>query len=141
MRGSPSCTRKSPLGTRRKTRCAFTSIKLLRAELASVLREAGHDVLRAFETGQARADDALILERAVREERTLVTLDGHFGDWVVLPLSEHFGVIRLKAHPASTENAAKLLLPLLANHSQADFRNKLVIVSPSRVRWIQTSED
>jgi predicted nuclease of predicted toxin-antitoxin system len=65
---------------------------MLRVELASLLREAGHDVVRASETGQARADDALILERAVQEQRTLVTLDGHFGDWVVLPLSEHCGV-------------------------------------------------
>jgi predicted nuclease of predicted toxin-antitoxin system len=115
--------------------------QMLRAELASALRETGNDVLRASETGQARADDAQILERAVQGERTLVTLDGHFGDWVVLPLSKHFGVIRVRAHPASTENVALLLLPLFAKHSQADFRNKLVIVSASRVRWIQTAEE
>ena len=115
--------------------------QMLRVELASLLRDAGHDVVRASETGQARADDALILERAVQDERTLVTLDGHFGDWAVLPLSEHFGVIRVKAHPTSTDRVAKVLLPLLANHSQADFRNKLVIVSLSRVRWIQTKDE
>ncbi|HEX4645609.1 MAG TPA: DUF5615 family PIN-like protein [Verrucomicrobiae bacterium] len=112
--------------------------QMLRVELTSLLRDAGHDVVRASETGQSRADDALVLERAVQEQRTLVTIDHHFGDWVVLPLSEHFGVIRVKTHPTSTENIAKLLLPLLANHSQEDFRNKLVIVSKSRVRWIQT---
>jgi hypothetical protein len=60
---------------------------MLRAELAALLREAGHDVVRAEETGQARADDALILQRAVHEDRTLVTIDHHFGDWGVLPLS------------------------------------------------------
>ena len=115
--------------------------QMLRVELASLLRDAGHDAIRASERGQARADDALILERAVQEQRTLVTLDGHFGDWVVLPLSEHYGVIRVEAHPTSTANVARLLLPLLANHSQADFRNKLVIVSLSRVRWIQTKDE
>jgi predicted nuclease of predicted toxin-antitoxin system len=107
---------------------------MLRVELASLLRAAGHDVIRAEETGQARADDALILRRAVQEERTLVTIDRHFGAWVVLPLSEHYGVIRVEAHPTSTANIAKVLFPLLANHSQADFRNKLVIASLSRVR-------
>ena len=112
--------------------------QMFRIELAALSRDAGHDVVRASETGQTRGDDALILERAVQEERTLVTLDGPFGDWVVLPLSEHFGVIRVKAHPASSENVAKVLLPILANHSQASFRNKLVIASLSRVRWIQT---
>ena len=114
---------------------------MLRVELAVQLRDAGHDVVRAEETGQARADDALILRRAVQEERTLVTIDRHIGDWVVLPLSEHYGVIRVAAHPTSTENVAKLLFPLLADHSQAAFRNKLVIVSLSRVRWIQTKAE
>lgn len=111
---------------------------MLRAELASLLRREGHDVIRAEETGQARADDAQVLDRAVQEQRTLVTIDRHFGDWVVLPLSEHYGVIRVEAHPTSTANVAKLLSPLLGKHSQADFRNKLVIVSSRRVRWIQT---
>lgn len=69
----------------------------LRFELAELLRSHGHDVVRAAETGQARADDALVLERAVGEERILITLDEHFGDWVVLPLSKHPGVIRVKA--------------------------------------------
>ena len=115
--------------------------QMLRVELAGLLRNAGHDAVRAEETGQARADDALILQRAVQEERTLVTIDRHFGDWVVLPLSEHYGVIRVEAHPTSTANIAKLLFPLLSNHSEADFRNKLVIVSPRSVRWIQTKDE
>ena len=114
---------------------------MLRVELASLLREAGHDLVRAEETGQARADDSLILQRAVQEERILVTIDRHFGDWAVLPLSEHYGVIRVEAHPTSTANVARLLFPLLANHSERDFRNKLVIVSLSRVRWIQTTDE
>ncbi len=114
---------------------------MLRADLTALLQSHGHDVLRAAETGQARADDALILERAVREERTLVTLDEHFGDWVVLPLSKHFGVIRVKAHPTTTEGVAALLLPLLAGRAQTDFHNRLVIVSPTRVRWIRTTEE
>ncbi len=113
---------------------------MLRAELAFRLQALGHEVMRASETGQARADDSDILARAIVEHRTLVTLDGHFGDWVVLPLSEHFGVIRVKAHPATTENIAKVLVPLLAHRQQAEFRNHLVIASASRVRWIRTAE-
>lgn len=113
---------------------------MFRVELAERLRSAGHDVIRACEIGQARADDALVLERATREERTLVTLDEHFGDWVVLPLSEHFGVLRIKVHPPTTENVVKLLLPFLSGRSQSEFRNRLVILSPNRVRWIRTAE-
>lgn len=92
--------------------------QMFRAELAQLLRGVGHDVVRASEIGQARADDALILERAGREERILITLDEHFGDWVVLPLSEHFGVIRIKVHPPSAENAR----PFCCRFCQSIFR-------------------
>ena len=115
--------------------------QMLRADLAELLRSERHDVVRASETGQARADDSLILQRAVQEERTLVTLDEHFGDWAVLPLSAHFGVIRVKAHPPTTENVARVLLPLLSNRPQTDFRNRLVIVSSGRARWIRTTDE
>jgi hypothetical protein len=39
---------------------------MLRVELGVLLRDAGHDVVRAEETGHARADDSLILQRAVQ---------------------------------------------------------------------------
>ena len=60
--------------------------QMLRHEVAQALRDEGHDVLRATEVGQARADDHQILQKAISENRVLVTLDEHFGDWVILPL-------------------------------------------------------
>jgi predicted nuclease of predicted toxin-antitoxin system len=113
--------------------------QMLRAEVADLLRGQGHDVLRATDVDQARADDALILDRAAREQRILVTLDQHFGDWVVLPLAEHCGVIRVKAHPPTVANVVAVLQPLLANRTAADFANHLVIASTRRARWIHTA--
>jgi predicted nuclease of predicted toxin-antitoxin system len=114
---------------------------MLRADLADLLGAAGHDVVRASEVGQARADDSMILERAVVEKRTLITLDQHFGDWAVLPLSRHFGVIRVKVHPTSTKSIAAILLPFLAKQVQTSFSDRLIILSNSRVRWIQTANE
>ena len=75
--------------------------QMFRVDVAQALREEGCDVLRASETQQNRADDQQILRRAVTENRILVTLDEHFGDWVILPLSQHPGVIRVKVHPTT----------------------------------------
>ena len=61
--------------------------QMIQQYVAEVLAGDGHDVVRASETGQARADDRAILEKAILEERSLVTLDDHFGDWAVLPLN------------------------------------------------------
>ncbi|MFH0725453.1 MAG: hypothetical protein V2B19_03725 [Pseudomonadota bacterium] len=65
-------------------------------------------------------------------------MDEHFGNWVVLPLREHFGVIRLKISPTTFSNAVNLLVPFLKKHTQEQFQNNLVILSFKRARWIYT---
>ena len=113
--------------------------QMLRADLAVLLRAEGHDVLRASEAGQSTADDAGILRRAIDDDRTLVTLDEHFGDWAVLPLDRHSGVVRLKIHPTPTSNAASLLIPFLVAHDQEELSSRLIIITPGRERWIATA--
>jgi predicted nuclease of predicted toxin-antitoxin system len=114
--------------------------QMFRLDLATLLRAEGHDVLCAFEAGQATADDTQILQLAINQGRVLITMDEHFGHWAILPLDKHPGVIRLKAHPTTTANIARLLLPFLtANHAEA-LSNHLVILSSRAQRWIRTSE-
>ena len=112
--------------------------QMFSTELAELLRARGYDVVRASDVGQARADDAAVLARAVEGERTVITLDKDFGDWVVLPLSEHPGVIRVRVHPTLTANVAAILVPFLAAHDQAEFRDHLIILSRTSERWINT---
>ena len=108
-------------------------------DVAQALREQGYDVLRASETGQARADDYQILEKVISEKRILITLDEHFGDWVVLPLSNHPGVIRIKVNPTTSEKVIKLLSHFLRNHAAEQFKNHLVILSEKYAKWILTA--
>lgn len=112
--------------------------QMFRIEFAEVLRAEGYNVISASEIGQATADDAEILKRVIQLNRILITLDEHFGNWAVLPLSTHPGVIRLKVHPATTLEATKLLVPFLAKHDAIEFSNHLVILSRSAERWINT---
>ena len=108
-------------------------------DVAQALRTQGYDVLRASETGNARADDQQILQEAILENRILLTLDEHFGDWVILPLNRHPGVIRLKVDPTTSENVLNLLLPFLTLHKSGQFKNYLVILSEKRAKWIYTA--
>jgi len=113
--------------------------QMFRLEVAESLRSEGHDVLRASEVGQARADDQRILKTAISENRILVTLDEHFGDWVILPLRQHPGVLRLKINPTTSKNVISLLLPFLRLHSSDNFKNHLVILSSTRSKWVCTA--
>lgn len=108
-------------------------------DLAEALRNAGHDVIRASETGDSRSDDAQILQRAIDDNRILITLDEHFGDWTLLPLSVHPGVVRLKVHPTTSEYSIALLIPFLKMHSADQFKNHLVILSSKRAKWVSTA--
>jgi len=113
--------------------------QMLRLDVAQALRDEGHDVVRASEVGQDRADDQQILQKSIDENRVLITLDEHFGDWVILPLSKHPGVIRLKVNPTTYSNIIKLLIPFLRIHSSGQFKNHLVILSQKRAKWVHTA--
>jgi predicted nuclease of predicted toxin-antitoxin system len=113
---------------------------MMDASVADALRGVGHDVVRTAELGKARTDDAGILQAAIHAGRILVSLDEHFGDWVVLPLSEHPGVIRIKADPAVSDEILAVLLPFLAEHGERSFKDTLVIVKKTGVRWIRTTQ-
>ena len=113
--------------------------QMLRLDVAQALRDEGHEVVRASEAGQDRADDQQILQKAIDENRILVTLDEHFGDWVILPLSKHPGVIRLKVNPTTSNNIIKLLIPFLRILSSRQFKNHLVILSSKRAKWVHTA--
>jgi len=113
--------------------------QMLPLDVASELRSIGFDVLRASEVGQARSDDDQILQKAIVENRVLVTLDEHFGDWVILPLKKHPGVVRLKVNPTTGNNILKLLIPFLSSYTSEQLKNNLIILSKKREKWISTS--
>lgn len=108
--------------------------------VVAALRKEGHDVIAVSEIDMATADDAEIMQWAIENNRTVITLDEHFGDWSVLPLFRHPGVIRLKVKPTATETTLNLLLPFLRRHEKSDFGNSLVIVREQGIRWIKTAE-
>lgn len=74
--------RLKPLGSEKHT---IYLDQMFLLDVAQALRVHGYDVVRASEIGQARADDEEIMKRAISDDRVLITLDEHFGDWVVLP--------------------------------------------------------
>lgn len=113
--------------------------QMIQKHVADTLTEEGHDVVRASDVGQSRADDRAILVKAISENRILITLDDHFGDWAVLPLNEHPGVIRLKVNPTTSHNILALIGPFLHKIQAEEVANHLIILAPNKEKWISTS--
>jgi predicted nuclease of predicted toxin-antitoxin system len=116
----------------------FLLDQMLDVDVAKALTDTGYDVVRVADIGMARATDDEILAQSIEDDRVLITLDEHFGDWAILPLEKHSGVIRVKATPSTTANILITLLPFLKKHEASSFCNCLVIVSEHRIRRIKT---
>ncbi len=113
--------------------------QMIDKDVIEALRTVGYDVECTSEKGMARSDDLEILQYCTKHKRILITLDEHFGDWTVVKLTNHAGVIRLKVHPTSSSNIKNALLPFLAQNADREYRNILAIVKESGIRWIQTA--
>lgn len=82
------------------------------------LREMGHDVLAVGETSPGIAD-AVVLELACRQQRTLLTFDRDYGELIYLKrLPVPMGVIYLRFAPASPEDAVRQVAVLLADEGK-----------------------
>jgi predicted nuclease of predicted toxin-antitoxin system len=78
------------------------------------LRDAGYDVVYGSEDAPG-AEDSLVLERAVREERIILTFDRDYGELIYrLRMAVPKGVIYFRYFPATPEEPAQDLLNLLS---------------------------
>lgn len=75
---------------------SFLLDQMLDADVAHALSQQGFSAVRVSALGMARSADHEILAAATESGQVLITLDEDFGDWAVLPLSNHPGVIRVR---------------------------------------------
>ncbi len=119
---------------------SFLLDQMLDSDVAKALNQQGFLAVRVSTLGMARASDKDILNAVTESGQVLITLDDDFGDWAVLPLKNHPGVIRVKANPATSRNVLDVLIPFLQKHGNDDFRDKLVIISRWGLRSIHTGK-
>ncbi len=78
------------------------------------LREALYDVAYGSEDAPG-AEDSIVLERAVREERIILTFDRDYGELIYrIRMPAPIGVVYFRYFPATPEEPAQDLLRLLS---------------------------
>ena len=101
------------------------------ARLARWLVEGGHDVADA---SQWKVDpgDAAILQRALSEDRILITIDQDFGLLVFAQERPHSGVVRLPDCPPAER--ISIMRDLIQRHADALTARSVITVRHGKVR-------
>ena len=97
------------------------------------LREAGHDVIAISETTPS-ADDEVVILRALRENRVLITEDRDFGEMVYSRGSASAGVIYMRFDSRARRSKPNAVVEAVAKLG-ARLQNSFAVVEPDRVRW------
>jgi predicted nuclease of predicted toxin-antitoxin system len=95
------------------------------------LEAQGHDVSAAPDWGKDPGDE-VILERAYREQRVLITLDKDFGELAIIQGKPHSGILRLV--DISAKRQAAVSLHVLSIYGDELNEGAIVTAEPGRLR-------
>lgn len=103
--------------------------------VAKALQEAGHDALHVRELGLQTASDEEIFERAVKEERVLVSADTDFGTLLTLRKACFPSVILFR-HDSERrpEKQASLILKNFSSIKDPIQKGSIVVFERGRIR-------
>lgn len=105
-------------------------------DLIRLLRKSGHDILAIAEISP-RAEDTDVIERAVREERVLLTEDKDFGQLVFAHGKEVRGVVFLRYPTSVKQKLFQDVIRLVEQHGKK-LAGCFVVVEPGRTRISRT---
>ncbi|MBT4855953.1 DUF5615 family PIN-like protein [bacterium] len=96
----------------------------------------GYDAISIYDDGLAGIDDNSVLEKALLENRILITSDKDFGDMVFKDKKPHCGVTLLCLIDEKPANKILVLKRILNKHSEDLFEN-FVVVTEKTIRIIK----
>jgi predicted nuclease of predicted toxin-antitoxin system len=104
--------------------------------VVDALRDSGHDVIW-IRTESPGLGDAAVLQRAVRDRRTLLTFDKDFGELAgqaVLP--DDVGVILFRSSAGSPRDLASAVVRSV--NARDDWGGHISVIEPGRLRMRRT---
>lgn len=101
------------------------------------LREQGHDVVTAAQSGLSRAKDSELLKFANEQERIFVTRDRDYGNLVFVHGAGR-GVVYLRMLPSTMKGVHTEMMTVLETYSETELAKSFVVVEKNRHRFRKT---
>jgi predicted nuclease of predicted toxin-antitoxin system len=86
------------------------------------------------ELGLQGQPDETIYKWAQENQAVIMTYDEDFADARFYPLGHHYGVVRLRVWPTTTEMTIAAIARLLADIPAHEWKNNLIIVDNTKIR-------
>jgi len=103
--------------------------------MAKWLAELGYDVVSVI-AAMKGSKDMTILEKALSENRIIITSDKDFGDIVFHEHAKHVGIILIRLQNGTPNNRIKAVENLLANYKD-QLVNNFIVVTEANIRVIK----
>jgi predicted nuclease of predicted toxin-antitoxin system len=101
--------------------------------LARWLSTQGHDVFSVFDDARGISDE-LVIQKAITENRILITNDKDFGEKVYRNQMHHCGIILLRLQDERSQNKISIIHSLLAEYADK-LKGRFVVVTENKVRF------
>ncbi len=102
-------------------------------KVAKWLSSQEYDVFSVFDEERG-IDDVTVIEKALHENRILITNDKDFGEKIFREHFKHKGVILLRLKNESSDNKIYVIQKLLEKYSE-QLNNQFVVVTEKQVRF------
>jgi predicted nuclease of predicted toxin-antitoxin system len=106
----------------------------LPAELATGLRDLGHDADTIADEGLCGCPDPDVVAAASRAGRILLTLDKGIANIQTYPAGEHSGIVLFRPDGTGRGAALAFVRERLEDLLEMDLAGRVAVVGPSRIR-------
>ena len=106
----------------------------LSPKIAQALRRSGYDVLHVREYGMQRASDQEIFERALKEERFIVSADTDFGFLLARWNQEKPSLVLFRNFSNLAEHQTRALVIIMERFQSELEQGSIIVVEPNKVR-------
>ncbi|MEX2185796.1 MAG: DUF5615 family PIN-like protein [Pirellulales bacterium] len=104
------------------------------SRVADWLRQQGYDAVHLRDAGLQRLSDDQIFEKAVREDRIVLTFDLDFADIAAQAVGDVVQVVVLRLRNARSDHVIERLRKVLSDHENDLLTNFIITVEGSRIR-------
>ncbi len=103
--------------------------------VAAWLKDQGYDVTSILEFSPG-VPDVIVLQKALLENRVLITMDKDFGDIVFRNNSNHCGIILLRLFNWQPKHKINILEKILTHYAD-QIQNNFIVVTEQSVRIVR----